>query len=121
MLFTGMASPQTGAPGAALLYLAIGVLVWPRAKAADGGRVGRLRRAPQGVGRQGDLGHCVVEPGDPVAAPGQPSRRCHLGRRSANSVSGRARLAVRTSSCRWPTASGAAAARSPWPAASSPS
>ena len=35
MLFTGMASPQTGAPGAALLYLAIGVLVWPRAKAAD--------------------------------------------------------------------------------------
>lgn len=30
MLFTGMASPLTGAPGAALLYLAIGVLVWPR-------------------------------------------------------------------------------------------
>ena len=31
MLFTGMASPLTGAPGAALLYLAIGVLAWPRA------------------------------------------------------------------------------------------
>ena len=31
MLFTGMASPLTGAPGGALLYLAIGVLVWPRA------------------------------------------------------------------------------------------
>ena len=34
MLFTGMASPLTGAPGAALLYLAIGVLVWPRAAAS---------------------------------------------------------------------------------------
>jgi len=34
MLFTGMASPLTGAPGAALLYLAIGVLVWPRSTAA---------------------------------------------------------------------------------------
>ncbi len=31
MLFTGAASPLTGAPGAALLYIAIGVLVWPRA------------------------------------------------------------------------------------------
>jgi hypothetical protein len=31
MLFTGMASPLTGAPGAALLYGAIGLLVWPRA------------------------------------------------------------------------------------------
>lgn len=29
MLFTGMASPLTGAPGAALLYAAIGLLVWP--------------------------------------------------------------------------------------------
>ncbi len=31
MLFTGMASPLTGAPGGALLYAAIGLLVWPRA------------------------------------------------------------------------------------------
>jgi len=31
MLLTGAASPLTGAPGAALLYVAIGVLVWPRA------------------------------------------------------------------------------------------
>jgi hypothetical protein len=31
MLFAGMASPLTGAPGGALLYAAIGVLVWPRA------------------------------------------------------------------------------------------
>ena len=30
MLLTGMASPLTGAPGAALLYAAIGLLVWPR-------------------------------------------------------------------------------------------
>ena len=30
MLFTGMASPLTGAPGGALLYAAIGLLVWPR-------------------------------------------------------------------------------------------
>ncbi len=30
MLFTGMASPLTGAPGGALLYVAIGLLVWPR-------------------------------------------------------------------------------------------
>ena len=30
MLFTGMASPLTGAPGAALLYVAIGLAVWPR-------------------------------------------------------------------------------------------
>jgi hypothetical protein len=30
MLFTGMASPLTGAPGGALLYAAIALLVWPR-------------------------------------------------------------------------------------------
>jgi hypothetical protein len=30
MLFTGMASPLTGAPGGALLYAAIGLLVWPQ-------------------------------------------------------------------------------------------
>ena len=34
MLFTGLASPLTGAPGAALLYFAIGLLVWPRSTAA---------------------------------------------------------------------------------------
>ena len=32
MLFTGMASPLTGAPGGALLYAAIGLLVWPGAR-----------------------------------------------------------------------------------------
>ena len=30
MLLTGMASPLTGAPGGALLYAVIGLLVWPR-------------------------------------------------------------------------------------------
>jgi len=34
-LLTGSASPLTGAPGAALLYLIIGVLVWPRRRAED--------------------------------------------------------------------------------------
>ena len=32
MLFTGSASPLTGAPGAALLYAAVGLLVWPGAR-----------------------------------------------------------------------------------------
>ena len=35
LLLTGMASPLAGAPGAALLYVAIGVLVWPRAGRPD--------------------------------------------------------------------------------------
>jgi hypothetical protein len=35
MLLTGMASPLTGAPGGALLYALIGILVWPRAGSAD--------------------------------------------------------------------------------------
>ncbi len=35
MLLTGAASPLTGAPGAALLYVAVGLLVWPRANRAD--------------------------------------------------------------------------------------
>ena len=30
MLFTGSASPLTGAPGAVILYLALGLIVWPR-------------------------------------------------------------------------------------------
>ena len=32
MLLTGHASPLSGAPGAALLYAAIGLLVWPRVR-----------------------------------------------------------------------------------------
>lgn len=35
LLLTGAASPLTGAPGAALLYVAVGVLVWPRAGRAE--------------------------------------------------------------------------------------
>ncbi len=34
-LFNGTAQPLTGAPGAALLYLAIGLLVWPRRAPRD--------------------------------------------------------------------------------------
>ena len=40
-LFTGNASPLTGAPGAALLYVLAGLIVWPR---------GRSRTAAAGVG-----------------------------------------------------------------------
>jgi hypothetical protein len=35
MLFTGQASPLGGAPGAALLYVAIGLLVWPKVRSRD--------------------------------------------------------------------------------------
>lgn len=40
MLFTGAASPLTGAPGAALLYVLAGLICWP-----PGGAVGQARRA----------------------------------------------------------------------------
>jgi hypothetical protein len=40
MLLTGTASPQTGAPGAALLYLVAGAMVWPREHTADVGFLG---------------------------------------------------------------------------------
>jgi hypothetical protein len=49
MLFTGMASPLTGAPGGALLYAAIGFLVWPRA--------GRPAEAGPAAA-EGPLGEC---------------------------------------------------------------
>jgi hypothetical protein len=39
LLFTGMASPLTGAPGGALLYVAIGLLVWPRTARTAAGPV----------------------------------------------------------------------------------
>jgi hypothetical protein len=42
MLFTGSASPLTGAPGAALLYAAVSLLVWPAART----RAPPDRRAP---------------------------------------------------------------------------
>lgn len=42
MLFTGAASPLTGAPGAVLLYGLIGVVVWPR---REGAGAGSARRA----------------------------------------------------------------------------
>ena len=48
MLLTGMASPLTGAPGAALLYLAIGVLVWPRSRASAAGSGSAAGEGPLG-------------------------------------------------------------------------
>jgi hypothetical protein len=44
-LFTGTASPLTGAPGAALLYILAGLIVWPQARcrterSAEGGLLG---------------------------------------------------------------------------------
>ena len=76
--FTGMASPLTGAPGGALLYAAIGLLVWPRLGAnargpGDGGSGGR-RRAAGRAWRQGRLDDHLERHGDPLAAAGQPGR-----------------------------------------------
>jgi len=51
MLLTGMASPLTGAPGGALLYAAIGLLVWPRAARTPAGRV-----VPGPAAAEGPLG-----------------------------------------------------------------
>ena len=50
LLLTGMASPLTGAPGAALLYVAIGVLVWPGAGRAES------EQLPGPASTQGPLG-----------------------------------------------------------------
>jgi len=53
-LLTGQASPLTGAPGAVLVYAAIGLLAWPRGRsaAADDGAVGVASSA----GARGPLG-----------------------------------------------------------------
>ncbi|MGA2304570.1 MAG: hypothetical protein ABSH29_10260 [Acidimicrobiales bacterium] len=48
-LFNGTAMPLTGAPGAALLYLAIGLLIWPR-------RVPRDAHGPAAAAAEGPLG-----------------------------------------------------------------
>lgn len=45
MIFTGTANPLTGAPGAALLYVLVGLMCWPRARTVrtpDGRRVAKL-------------------------------------------------------------------------------
>lgn len=42
-LFTGNASPLTGAPGAALLYVFAGLIAWPRRAGAVGGALGPRR------------------------------------------------------------------------------
>jgi hypothetical protein len=51
MLFTGMASPLTGAPGGALLYAAVGLLVWPRP-----GRMAASRGVAGPAAAEGPLG-----------------------------------------------------------------
>jgi hypothetical protein len=47
-LFSGSASPLTGAPGAALLYVAIGLLVWPRREVTGAAGTEMGTRAVQG-------------------------------------------------------------------------
>jgi hypothetical protein len=51
MLFTGQASPLTGAPGAAVLYAVIGLLVWPRVR--RGGEVTGPAAAEGPLGARG--------------------------------------------------------------------
>ena len=52
MLFTGTASPLTGAPGAVLLYPVIGFLVWPTGRRQDKAAVG----LDSSAGASGPLG-----------------------------------------------------------------
>lgn len=54
-ILTGSASPLTGAPGAALLYALLAVLIWPR-RAADAGTAGVSRAAPASVAAGSPLG-----------------------------------------------------------------
>ena len=53
MLFTGTASPLTGAPGAALLYAAIGLLVWPRREGLETARSAAATAAEGSPGASG--------------------------------------------------------------------
>jgi hypothetical protein len=48
MIFTGAANPLTGAPGAALLYVAAGLICWPRTTRRHG-RGGRAKAKPFGL------------------------------------------------------------------------
>jgi hypothetical protein len=48
MIFTGSANPLTGAPGAALLYIAAGLICWPRTTRPHG-RAGRAKAKPYGL------------------------------------------------------------------------
>jgi hypothetical protein len=54
-ILTGSASPLTGAPGAALLYALLAVLIWPR-RAAPAGTAGASRAAPGSVAAGSPLG-----------------------------------------------------------------
>jgi hypothetical protein len=62
MLFAGMASPLTGAPGAVILYAVIGILVWPRRSRATvvGAAARGERAAAVAEGPLGERGGRVV-------------------------------------------------------------
>ena len=113
MLFTGMASPLTGAPGGALLYAAIGVLVWPRAT----GPVAKVRPPPRARWANG-----AARPSGPSCGAAWGS--CGSSRPTGPAAASRARSAApsaaspagwRTCSCRWRTPWGTAAVQ--WPSA----
>jgi hypothetical protein len=57
MLFTGTASPLSGAPGAVSLYILIGVLAWPRLMSEDRRAQGRSACA---AGPLGEVGGRVI-------------------------------------------------------------
>ena len=91
MLFTGMASPLTGAPGGALLYAAIGLLVWPRTEPPAAVRRRPARPPPRG--RWGHpaasrVGHRLVRHGIPLAVARQPGRGDHRRAPSARAATG---------------------------------
>jgi hypothetical protein len=49
MLLTGQASAMNGAPGAALLYAVIGILVWPKVRSRDGATGPAASEGPLGI------------------------------------------------------------------------
>jgi hypothetical protein len=60
-IFTGLASPLAGGPGAAVLYALLAVLIWPAAPAADRPGAGR-----PGAGRPGAGARASVADGSPL-------------------------------------------------------
>ncbi len=92
-LLTGTASPVTGAPGAALLYVVIAVLAWPRR--ADRGHQGPAEQHRQHRRRQPRRPACRPPGlGRPVGRLGRPRAR-HPRRQRRHPGLGRAGRAVR--------------------------
>jgi len=62
MIFTGQASPLTGAPGAVLLYVLVGLVAWPRDRATTdvSGSESSADRSAAAMGLLGDKGARVV-------------------------------------------------------------